>query len=104
MKDWFKEIESGSEMSRGMCEELLDSGFVVIPDAFTSEQLSQIAHAYDLVVAKASPPDLSIGSGTTRVHDLVNRGTEFDDVYIYHPVLEACCRVIGQSFQLSSLL
>ena len=102
--DWFKEIGSGSELSRAMCEELLEYGFVVIPGAFTSQQLSAIAHAYDLAVAGASPPDLSIGRGTTRVHDLVNRGAEFDNVYLYRPVLEACCRVIGQSFQLSSLL
>ena len=104
MTDWLKEIGSGSALSRAMCEELLESGFVVIPNAFTSRQLSRIAHAYDLAVAGASPPDLSIGSGTTRVHDLVNRGAEFDNVYVCRPVLEACCRVIGQSFQLSSLL
>jgi len=87
-----------------MCEELLEFGFVVIRGGFTSGQLSRIAHAYDLAVAGASPPDLSIGSGTTRLHDLVNRGAEFDNLYINRPVLEACCRVIGQSFQLSSLL
>ena len=71
MTDWFTEISSGSELSHALCEELLECGLVVIPGAFTSQQLSRIAHAYDLAVAAASPPDLSIGRGTTRVHDLV---------------------------------
>lgn len=45
-----------------------------------------------------------VGSSTTRVDDFVNRGPAFDDVYVYPPLLEACCRVIGRPFKLSSLL
>jgi ectoine hydroxylase-related dioxygenase (phytanoyl-CoA dioxygenase family) len=41
---------------------------------------------------------------TTRVHDFVNRGAEFDELYVHPPLLEACCRVIGQPFKLSALL
>ena len=32
------------------------------------------------------------------------RSAEFDDLYIFPPLLEACCRVIGRPFKLSSLL
>jgi Phytanoyl-CoA dioxygenase (PhyH) len=104
MNDWFKEIGSGCELPESALQELLDSGFVVIPGPVASERLAQFARAYDLAVAGAVPPDLSVGSTTTRVHDFVNRGAEFDELYVYRPILEACCRVIGQPFKLSSLL
>jgi ectoine hydroxylase-related dioxygenase (phytanoyl-CoA dioxygenase family) len=34
----------------------------------------------------------------------VNRGAVFDEIYIWPPLLDACCRVIGQPFKLSSLV
>ena len=104
MSDWFEELGSGCELPAGVVEELLNSGFVVIPGSVESERLTQLARAYDSAVAGAVPPDLSVGSTTTRAQDLVNRGPEFDELYTYRPVLEACCRVIGQPFKLSSLL
>ncbi|HXU39073.1 MAG TPA: phytanoyl-CoA dioxygenase family protein, partial [Blastocatellia bacterium] len=55
-------------------------------------------------VSGAQPADVSLGSTTTRVHDLVNRGPEFDGLYVYQPVLEACCRIIGQPYKLSTML
>jgi ectoine hydroxylase-related dioxygenase (phytanoyl-CoA dioxygenase family) len=33
----------------------------------------------------------------------VNRGKEFDEFYIYQPLLQACCQVIGQPFKLSTM-
>ena len=104
MNDWFREIGSGCELPTGALQELLDSGFVIIPGPVAHDRLAQFAQAYDWAVASAVPPDLSVGSTTTRVHDCVNRGAEFDELYVYRPVLEACCRVIGQPFKLSSLL
>jgi ectoine hydroxylase-related dioxygenase (phytanoyl-CoA dioxygenase family) len=104
MNDWFKEIELGCELPASAAQNLLDSGFVVIPGLVASERLAQLAQAYDLAVASAAPPDLSVGRTTTRVHDFVNRGTEFDELYVNRLVLEACCRVIGQPFKLSTLL
>ncbi|HMH45551.1 MAG TPA: phytanoyl-CoA dioxygenase family protein, partial [Pyrinomonadaceae bacterium] len=47
--------------------------------------------------------DRAIGSSTTRINDFVNRGPEFDWLYVYQPVLEACCRIIGQPFKLSTM-
>ena len=46
---------------------------------------------------------MRVGSTTTRVTDFVNRSSEFDDLYVCSPLLEACCHLIGRSFKLSSL-
>ena len=40
---------------------------------------------------------------TTRVSDLVNRGSEFDGLYVHPPVLKACCRVLNGPFRLSTM-
>ena len=54
-------------------------------------------------MASATGDDIRIGSTSTKVNDFVNRGAEFDDLYVFPPLLEACCRVIGRPFKLSSL-
>jgi ectoine hydroxylase-related dioxygenase (phytanoyl-CoA dioxygenase family) len=64
----------------------------------------QLSRAYDAAVACADASDVSVGSTTTRIHDFVNRGPEFEGLYQYQPILEACCRVINQPFKLSSML
>jgi Phytanoyl-CoA dioxygenase (PhyH) len=104
MSDWFKELGSGRELPAGAARELLEAGFVVIPGPAAGSRLERLARAYDAAVAGADPADVSVGSTTTRVHGLVNRGPEFDELYVYRPVLEACRRVIGRPFKLSSLL
>ena len=35
--------------------------------------------------------------------DFVNRGPDFDELYIYGPLLAACWRVIGRPFKLSAM-
>jgi ectoine hydroxylase-related dioxygenase (phytanoyl-CoA dioxygenase family) len=104
MGEWFSVIAAGCELSPGAGQDLLDVGFVVIPGPVAPGGLAQLAKAYDSAVAGASADDVSVGSTTTRVHDFVNRGPEFDGLYLYQPVLEACCRVIGQPFKLSTML
>jgi ectoine hydroxylase-related dioxygenase (phytanoyl-CoA dioxygenase family) len=104
MNDWFDEIGVGCELPAGAARALHDAGFVVIPDFVATERLAQLSDAYDLAVASAAAPDLHIGSSTTRVHDFVNRGADFDPLYVCRPILEACHRVIGQPFKLSSML
>jgi hypothetical protein len=104
MDEWFGVIDAGCELSAGAVRELREAGFVVIPGPVSSEGLAQLAEAYDAAVACASADDVSVGSTTTRVHDFVNRSPEFDGLYVYAPVLEACCRVIGRPFKLSALL
>ncbi|HEX8737169.1 MAG TPA: phytanoyl-CoA dioxygenase family protein [Pyrinomonadaceae bacterium] len=104
MQDWFSIIGAGGALSASAARELRDFGFVVIPGPLSSGRLAQLAAAYDSAVASASSDDVGVGKTTTRVHDFVNRGSEFDELYIYQPVLEACCRVIEQPFKLSSML
>ncbi len=103
MDDWFSIIDARCEMSEGAVQDLREVGFVVIPGPVALNRLPQFAAAYDSGVACAAADDLSEGRSTIRVNDFVNRGPEFDGLYVYQPVLEACCRVIGQPFKLSTM-
>lgn len=104
MHDWLSAIEVGRELSAGNARDLLDVGFTVITGPVGAGGLARLAAAYESAVTSAAPRDVSVGSTTTRVHDLVNRGPEFDALYVYRPILDACCRVIRQPFRLSTLL
>src|ERR1044071_1955664 len=104
MDDWFSRIASNSELTKDAAQELHEIGFVIVTGPVAPANLAQLAAAYDTAMSCAHPSDLSIGSTTTRVHDFVNRGPEFDGLYVYQPVLEACCRIIGQPFKLSTML
>ncbi|HVF54995.1 MAG TPA: phytanoyl-CoA dioxygenase family protein [Pyrinomonadaceae bacterium] len=104
MHDWFSIIGAGGELPAGALQDLRDVGFVVIPGPVAPGELPRLAAAYDSAVASACPDDVSIGSSTTRVQDFVNRGPEFDALYVHQPVLEACCRIIGRPFKLSTML
>jgi len=104
MDEWFSMIDAGCELSPGAVQDLRDVGFVIVPGPVAPDGLARLAEAYDSAVACASPDDVSVGSTTTRINDLVNRGPEFDGLFVYQPVLEACCRVIGQPFKLSTML
>ena len=84
--------------------ELQERGFVVLPGPMRSDRMERLANACDAAMASATGDDIRIGSTSMKVNDLVNRGAEFDEVYVFPPLLEACCRVIGQPFKLSSLL
>lgn len=103
MHDWFSIISAGCEPSADAFQELRDVGFVVIPGPLAPDCLAHLAAAYDSAVDSANSDDVSIGSTTTRVTDFVNRGPEFDELYVYQPVLEACCRIISQPFKLSTM-
>ncbi len=82
---------------------LLDAGFVVVPGPVPADRLASLADSYDAVVRDAAASDVHVGSTTTRVSDLVNRGSAFDEVYLHAPLLEACEAVIDGPFKLSSL-
>jgi hypothetical protein len=104
MDDWFGIIASGSELPVQAAQDLRDAGFVVIPGPVATDGLGRLVEAYDSAFSSAVPDDVSIGSSTTRVHDYVNRGPEFDSLYVHRPLLEACCHLLGRPFKLSTLL
>ena len=100
MSDWFNTLASGSELPMDAAAALQERGFVVLPGPPVG--VKRLAHAYTAAVASASADDVRIGSTSTRVSDFVNRGAEFDALYVFPPLLEACCLVIGRPFKLSS--
>jgi ectoine hydroxylase-related dioxygenase (phytanoyl-CoA dioxygenase family) len=101
--DWVNRISKHSELSGSTLSELDEVGFIVIPGPVALERLPQLAEAYDSAVLNAHPDDVAVGRSTTRVNDFVNRGHEFDELYVYGPILEACFRTIRQPFKLSTM-
>ena len=90
-----------SEIARS---ELRNDGFTVLRDAVAPERLPQIVAAYDAAMEDATGPELKVGSATTRLSGFADRGVEFDHVYVWPPLLEACRQVVGQAFRLSSFM
>lgn len=103
MDDWFSVLDARRELPAGVVQDLLDVGFVVIPGPVAPDRMPQFAEAHDSAVARAAAEDISIGRLTTRINDFVNRGPEFDGLYVYGPILEACCRILAQPFKLSTM-
>jgi hypothetical protein len=99
----FEQLTSLRALSTSAAQELDERGFVVLPGPLFPERLGQLADAYDAAVASASAEDVRVGSSTTRISDFVNRGEACDELYVYPPLLEACCRTLGRPFRLSSL-
>ncbi len=102
MDDWFGTGFEGRELPPDRAQDLHQHGFVVLPHLIPGWQADQLARAYDAAVASAAENDVREGSTSTRVTDFVNRGVEFDDIYISRPLLEASYRIIGRPFKLSS--
>jgi Phytanoyl-CoA dioxygenase (PhyH) len=103
MPDWFSRCATGGALPTRAASELDERGFVVLPGPVPSERMAALADAYDAAFAEAVD-DIRVGSTSTKVVDFVNRGTDWDDIYVFAPLLEACCRVIGRPFKLSSFL
>jgi hypothetical protein len=101
MDDWFSVIAAGCELPASAVRELDDVGFVVVPGPAASRQL-RLAAVYDADVSAVDPADVG-GGRTTRVWDFVNRAPDFDGLYVYQTILEACCRIIGAPFHLSTM-
>ena len=104
MIDWFSTLAAGSELPIDAASELQEQGFVVLPGPVSPDRMERLVNAYTTAMASATGDDIRIGSTSTKVSDLVNRDAELDGLYVFPPLLEACCRVIGQPFKLSSLL
>ncbi|SRR6266851_2177811 len=102
MDEWFSMISAGRQLPALSAKELRDAGFVVIPGPVSAERLPQFAAAYDAAMDSGNGADVKVARTTTRMYDFVNRSAEFDDFYIYPPLLEACRHVIGVPFKLST--
>ena len=103
MNDWFETISATTQLSSEAVRTLQNNGFMILPSPVPAAKLPELARSYDEAVFGATADDIKVGSTTTRVRDFVNRGAEFDNLYLYPPVLQACCRVIKQPFKLSTL-
>jgi hypothetical protein len=103
--EWHSIIASESYLTPDSALQLRDVGFVVIPGPIIPGGCQQLSAAYDRAVATADPSDVHVGRtrSSTRIDDLVNRGSEFDGIYIYAPLLAACCQIIGEPFKLSGM-
>ena len=102
--DSFSLMTTGSGLPQRASEALHRDGFAVVPGPVAAAELQMLADAYDKAVLEADPSDTKHGSTTTRVDDLVNRGAEFDCIYVHPPLLDACRRVFAQPFKLSTML
>jgi len=96
-------MDAGLDLPPDAARQLDDIGFAVLPGPAVQGGWARLAEAYDQAVSAADPADVSIRS-STRVHDFVNRGPEFDGLYIHPPLLSACSRIIGRPFKLSTML
>jgi len=103
MDKWFREMAAEYDLSEDVARQLRDIGYVVIEGPVAQTKCAQLSEAYDAAVLAAHPDDVGISS-STRVHDFVNRGHHFDGLYIYGPLLAACCHIIGRPFKLSTML
>ena len=96
----YQAIAAQSQLPADVAAQLRDSGLVVIPGPATPGGIGRLSEAYDHAVATADAADVRVAS-STRVTDFVNRGPEFDGIYMFPPLLAACCLIIGRPFKLS---
>jgi ectoine hydroxylase-related dioxygenase (phytanoyl-CoA dioxygenase family) len=103
--DWHSIIASKTHLPPDAARELRDSGFVVMPGPIIPGGYEQLSDAYDRAVAMSSPSDVHTGrtGASTRINNFVDRSPEFDNIYIYPPLLSACCQIIGGPFKLSGM-
>jgi len=104
MHDWFGTLAATNWLPLDAVSELNERGFVVVPGPISSADMNAFVAAYTAAMTSASPEDIRVGTTSTRVSDFVNRGAEFDGLYVFPPLLDACCRIIGRPFTLSSLV
>ena len=104
--DWDSFIAAESlHLSSDAARHLREMGFIVMPGPAIQGGCERLSAAYDHAAATADPADVHIGrtNSSTRIDDFVNRGSEFDGIYIYQPLLAACRQIIGAPFKLSGM-
>jgi hypothetical protein len=103
MGKYLSSLAHGDDLGAVIRQRLHRVGYAVLDGPLTPVALRALSEAYDREVLQSHADDLKEGSSTTRVRDFVNRGPEFDLLYVYPPLLAACCFVIGQPFRLSTM-
>lgn len=102
---WHSLIGAEARLSSDAARQLREIGFVVIPGPVIPGGCERLSNACDRAVTMADPADVHVGRtrSSIRIDDFVNRGSEFDGIYIYPPLLAACCQIIGRPFKLSGM-
>lgn len=101
---WYDALAANAALSSSELHSLNKEGYVITQGPVPRDDLAALSRAYDSAIAQADPADVKDGSTTTRVTDFVNRGPEFDGIYLHASVLDACCRIIRQPFRLSTVV
>jgi hypothetical protein len=103
--EWHSLIAAEAHLPPDAARRLREIGFIVMPGPPIPGGWERLSNAYDREVARADPADVHVGTtgSSTRIDDFVNRGPEFDRIYIYPPLLAACCEIIGVPFKLSGM-
>ena len=96
-------IATSSKLNAEALTQLQQDGFCIVPGPFPPRAMSALVNAYDRAMVEADPDERRVGRTTVRVNDLVNRGPEFDSIYLYPPLLDACWQILGRPFKLSVL-
>jgi ectoine hydroxylase-related dioxygenase (phytanoyl-CoA dioxygenase family) len=103
MDHWFSSSTSETHLSPSEIYALRNDGFVVIPGPVSKTKLAEFARSYDQAILQADSADVAVGGTTTRVTDFVNRHSDFDGLFVYPPILQACCLLIEEPFKLSTM-
>ena len=103
MHDRLSANMDGFELSASACKDLNEAGVTIVPGPVPTGDLARLGIVYDAAMASAAPDDIKVASSTTRVRDFVNRGPEFDALYLHPPLLQACSRIIIEPFRLSTM-
>jgi hypothetical protein len=101
---WFSELAASRELPDAAASALDTQGFAVLPGLLSAEETRHLVDAYDAAFASASGDDVRIGSTSTKVNGILTRGRAFEELFVLPRLLDACCRVIGGPFKLSSFI
>lgn len=100
----FRTICESHRLHSEQAHQLESAGFVVLPSIIPEKEMLILQQAYEVAMALGEGSDYNIGSSTTRLYGLINRGTPFESLYRISALLAASCLVIRAPFKLSSML
>jgi hypothetical protein len=102
--DWFGELAARRALPARTASALEERGFAILPGPVPHEGLNRLTDEYEAAFASAGSDDLRVGSTSTKLTHVVDRGGVFEALVVFPPLLDACCRVIGRPFKLSTFI